>query len=62
MTAVSVLKNVLCLNRNQIHVDKIEGKVVEVLEKGIKGKIQDMADIEAHRAVGGDVFSTRDIC
>ena len=32
MTALSVLKNVLCLNQNQMHVDKIEDKV-EVLHK-----------------------------
>lgn len=67
MTALSVLKNVLCLNKNQIHVDKIEDKV-EVLHKDEdvskgKGKVEflDKADVEARRAVGGEVFIARDV-
>ena len=67
MTALSVLKNVLCLNQNQMHVDKIEDKV-EVLHKDKdeskgRGKVEflDKADAEARRAVGGEVFTARDV-
>lgn len=53
------------MNKNQMHLDKIEDKV-EVLSKvrrraRFKVEVPDKDDAEARRAVGGEVFTTRDV-